>query len=404
VAKGQPLRSERQFAEFKEVGRFPLKKSYIIAVGLACALTAWVLGGYYMKSDGKETVTASEPAKTVPDMKVSVRTQEAEPVSQVVVAQGQAEPNRTVKVRAETMGQVAEILADEGSMVEAGDIIVRLEHNDRQAHIDRAEARVREQQSAYEAAQALGKKGYQTQRQSDQIYSSLKTAKAELEEAMIEFDRLDIKAPFEGAVLSCPVELGTYVEKNGEVATIVDNDPLVASVQIPQQRITAIKVGQPASVRFATGQKRVGKIRYVAARADLGTRTFRVEIELPNPDGEIPSGISAEATIPTRSVLAHFLSPAELSLNEAGALGVKTVSDDNRVEFHEAEIVMSDAEGAWVTGLPQKARIITLGHGYVQVGEKVQVGEEKGGGGIAQSKAASARLTTGSVAEPTAAQ
>jgi len=344
-------------------------------------------------------------SKVVPAMKVSVRTQEAKPVSQLVVAQGQAEPNRTVIVRAETMGQVSEILADEGSTVKSGDVIVRIEQNDRVARIERAKARVREQESAYEAAEALGKKGYQSRRQSDQIYSSLQTARAELEEAMMEFDQLEIKAPFEGAVLHSPVELGTYVEKNGEIATIVDNDPLVASVQIPQQKINAVKVGQPATVRFATGQEREGKIRYVAARADLGTRTFRVEIELPNADDAIPSGISAEATIPTRSVMAHFLSPAELTLNEAGSLGVKTVDKDSRVEFHEVKIVMSDAEGAWVTGLPATARIITLGHGYVQIGEKVEIAEEEtDGGGVASSNDASAQLNTGSAAERTAAQ
>lgn len=381
-----------------------MKKSYVIAAVLACALTVWVLGGYYLRTAGKEIAETPKQAETVPAMKVSVRTQEAKPVSQVVVAQGQTEPNRTVTVRAETMGQVAEILADEGSFVKTGDVIVRLEANDREARIARAEAHVREQTSAYEAAEALGKKGYQSQRQADQVYSSLQTAKHELEEALIEFERIEIKAPFEGAVLSCPVELGAYVDTNGEVATIVDNDPLVVSVQIPQQKIAELQTGQNASVQFATGQERDGTIRYIAARADQGTRTFRVEIELPNADGSIPSGISAQATIPTGSVMAQFLSPADLTLSEAGTLGVKTVDDKNEVEFHEATIVMSDVNGAWVTGLPQTARIITLGHGYVQVGEKVQVAEEENSGGVSDMPDASAQLTTGSIAKPTAAR
>lgn len=360
-----------------------------------------------MRTAGSEAETdpkIAKAAKTVPAMRVSVRTQEAEPISKRVVAQGQSEPNRTVTVRAETMGQVAEILADEGSIVKTGDVIARLEENDRQAHIARAKARVREQESAYEAAEALGKKGYQSQRQADQIYSLLQTAKAEFQAAMIEFDRLEIKAPFEGSVLRVPVELGTYVDTNGEVATLVDNDPLVVSVQIPQQKISGIDVDREAAIHFATGQERTGKIRYVAARADEGTRTFRVEIALPNPDDEIPSGVSAKATIPTGSVMAHFLSPAELSLNEAGMLGVKTVGKDGKVEFHRAKIVMSDAEGAWVTGLPPKASIITLGQGYVRIGEKVQVAEEDDGTGKASSKSASARLTAGGAAKPTAAR
>lgn len=382
-----------------------MNKSYLIAAVFTLGLAAWVLGGYFVKSSGKETPDAPAVADAVAPMTVSVRTQEARSVEQYIVAQGQAEPNRTVTIRAETTGQVAEILADEGATVAAGDVIARLESNDRQARLARAEAHVREQESAYEASETLGKKGYQTQRQADQTFSSLQTAKAELEEARIELERIEIKAPFEGVVLSSPIELGAYVDVNGEVATIVDNDPLVVSLRITQQNIADLKVGQAASVTFATGQKRDGKIRYVAARADEDTRTFRVEVELPNPDGEIPSGISAEAKIPTGSVMAHFVSPAALSLNEEGKLGVKTVNEDSKVAFHTAEIVLSDVNGAWITGLPAHARIITLGHGFVQIGEEVQVAEEQGNASANGSQQeAAALLPTSSIKDPTAAR
>jgi len=377
-----------------------LNKSYLIAAGFTFGIAAWVLGGYFVKSSGKETTDAPAVAVPVAPMTVSVRTQEAKSVEKYIVAQGQAEPNRTVTVRAETAGQVDEILADEGATVAPGDVIARLESNDRQARIDRAEARVREQQSAFEASKTLGKKGYQTQRQSDQTFSSLQTAMAELEEARIELERIDIKAPFEGVVLSSPIELGTYVDVNGEVATIVDNDPLVVSLRITQQNISGLKVGQPASLTFATGQQRDGKIRYVAPRADEDTRTFRVEVELPNTGGEIPSGISAEAKVPTGTVMAHFVSPAALSLNDEGKLGVKTVNEDNEVAFHTATIVLSDVNGAWITGLPAHARIITLGHGFVQIGEEVQVAEEQGKG----SQEAAALVPTSSIKDLTAAQ
>jgi multidrug efflux system membrane fusion protein len=378
-----------------------VNKSNVIAALLTLGIAAWVLGGYAMKSAGKETPDEPAVAKAVAPVTVSVRTQEAKPVEQFIVAQGQAEPNRTVTSRAETKGQISEILADEGASVAAGDVIVRLEANDRKAMLLRAEARVREQQSAYEASESLGKKGYQTQRQADQIFSSLQTAKAELEEARIELERIEIKAPFEGVVLSSPMELGAYVDVNGEVATIVDNDPLVVSVRISQQDVSALKLGQPANVTFATGQQRDGKIRYIAARADEDTRTFRVEVELPNPNGEIPSGISAEAKVPTGTVMAHFVSPAALSLNDEGKLGIKTVDEHNKVTFHTASIVLSDVDGAWITGLPPQARIITLGHGFVQIGEEVQVAEEQGQADPDGSREAAALLPTGSVDEPT---
>lgn len=376
-----------------------MNKSYVTAALLTLGITAWVLGGYALKSPGEETADVPAAAKTTAPLTVSVRTQNAKPVEQFIVAQGQAEPNRTVTIRAETKGLVSEILADEGAVIAAGDTIVKLEENDRKVMLQRAQARVAEQQSAYEASKSLGKKGYQTQRQADQIFSSLQTAKAELEEARIELERIDIKAPFEGVVLSTPMELGAYVDVNGEVATIVDNDPLVVSVRITQQDVSDLKIGQAAHVTFATGQKRDGKIRYIAARADEDTRTFRVEIELPNPDGEIPSGISAEAKVPTATVLAHYVSPAALSLNDEGKLGIKAVDDNNRVTFHPASIVLSDVNGAWITGLPEHARIITLGHGFVRIGEEVQVAEEDGG---ADGSKEAALVSTGSVDAPAA--
>lgn len=357
-----------------------MNKSYLIAAGLTLGITAWVVGGYALKSPPQTDAANAKPemkSEATP-MTVAVRTQSAKPVQQHIVAQGQAEPNRSVTVRAETAGQIGEILVKEGASVAAGDIIARLKINDRQARLDRAKARVAQQQSAYDASQALGKKGYQTQRQSDETYAALQTVKAELEEARIEMEHTAIRAPFDGTLLTSPIELGTYVAVNGEVGGIVDNDPLVVRVDIAQQNISDVRTGLSASVSFATGEKRDGIVRYVAARAEQGTRTFRVEIEVPNPDGAIPSGISAEAKIPTRTVMAHFVSPAALALNDEGALGIKAVDQDNKVTFHTANIVKSDAGGVWIKGLPEQARIITNGQGFVRIGEAVRVAEDDG--------------------------
>lgn len=356
-----------------------MNRSYVIAAILTLGIGGWVIGGYALKS--RETGTA-EPkagaAATQQPMMVAVRTQAAKPVQQHIVAQGQAEPNRTVSVRAETAGRIGEILVEEGAKVSAGDVIAKLKINDRQARLDRAKARLIQEQGAWDAAQSLGKKGYQTQRQSDEAYAALQTAKAELEEARIELAHTQARAPFGGTLLERNIELGAYVAVNGEIGAIVDNDPLVIRIDVAQQNINDVKKGLPATVSFVTGEKREGKVRYVAARADQNTRTFRVEIEVANPDGAIPSGISAEAKIPTMSVMAHFVSPATLALNDEGVLGVKAVNGERKVVFHKADIVRSDGNGVWIAGLPERTTIITNGQGFVRVGNEVRVTEEDG--------------------------
>lgn len=352
-----------------------MKKSYVIASTLALAITLWMFAGRFTAPPVNQTPGDAEATheSISSQMSVEVRVSSASQVTRHIVSQGQVEPNRTVTVRAETTGRIAEVVARKGQRVRAGDVLVRLEMNDRVEQRQKVEALVQEKQRAYESARQLGKKGLQAERLIDESYSGLRAAQAELAEIRVEIDSTVIRAPFDGILDTRSVELGDYVAVNGEVAVIVDNDPLIVSAHIAQQDIGRFALGESADVTFATGQQRQGEVRFIAPRADAATRTFRVEVEIPNPDSELPSGTSAEARIPTGEVTAHFISPALLSLNDTGEVGVKTVSDGDLVKFHPVVIVLAEAQGIWVTGLPEQAHIITVGQGFVRQGEAVSV-------------------------------
>lgn len=351
-----------------------MKKSYLVATVLTLAIAAWMAAGHLTASSRTDASISSAPAGDKHQlMNVEVRAHNAESVERHIVAQGQVEPNRAVTIRAETSGRIAAVVAEEGQAVKANDVIVRTEIDDRKARLKKVEALAREQQRAYDAAKRLGEKGYQTQRRIDETYSAFQTAQAELEEIRLEIAKTTIRAPFDGILEMRKVEIGDYVAVNGEIATIVDNDPLVVKVQIAQQDIGRLVRGGAVDVSFATGQNAKGVVRYIAPRADEATRTFRVEIEVANPDSQILSGTSAEARISTGTVKAHFISPALLSLSDVGTIGIKAVNDQDMVEFHTAKIVLAEARGVWVSGLPDAVRIITVGQGFVKEGDTVRV-------------------------------
>ena len=115
------------------------------------------------------------------------------------------------------------------------------------------------------------------------------------------------------------------MSSGAEVGRLVDITPLTVAIQVPQQSLTRISVGQSATVLFITGEERVGTVTFVGTSAASETRTFLAEIEVENTDRAIPAGISAEVVIPTGEATAHFLSPSIVSLNTEGTLGVKTV-------------------------------------------------------------------------------
>ena len=139
-----------------------------------------------------------------------------------------------------------------------------------------------------------------------------------------------------------------------------------------EQRIAKELNLQPARVLFITGEERAGTVSFVGTSAATDTRTFLVEIDVPNRDGAIPAGVSAEVQIPIGQVEAHFVSPSTVSLDESGVLGVKTVDAENTVRFHEIDVVRAQIEGIWVDGLPDTAQIIVVGQGFVSDGERVR--------------------------------
>jgi len=129
--------------------------------------------------------------------------------------------------------------------------------------------------------------------------------------------------------------------------------------------------GDAATAVLAGGEKLEGHVLFVSAMADEKTRSFTVDVAVANPDGRIPAGLSARVIIPVEQVSAHRIPASLLSLADNGDVGVKFVGADDHVVFATAKIVRADGDAVWVSGLPQKIRLITRGQGFVNAGEPV---------------------------------
>ena len=344
-------------------------RSRWIAGAIILALVGWMSSGFVLPTP------ESEPSVAVADVPrevlVAVRLSQAEPVTQFFSAEGQAQPERLSAIRSEATGEVDELAASRGEVVEAGEVIARLDVAEREADLERARAELARAEREAENAQALLERGVATVDRIAETRSALAAARAQLAAAEQAIENTVIRAPFPGTLEALTIELGEFVTSSEQVGQIIDATPLTVAIQIPQQSLAEIEVGQIAQVDFITGQQRQGEVVFVGTFAEAETRTFRAEVEIPNATDPVPAGVSAEVSIPTGQVVAHFLSPAILSLGPDGALGVKTVGEDDHVVFHEVEIVRAQSDGVWVSGLPEEARIITVGQGFVSAGERV---------------------------------
>lgn len=343
-------------------------RSLWVALAALVLVAAWMASGFLLPSDAPEE-TARDVKLQAPAVRVQLS--RAEAVTLTFGAEGQAQPQRDTTVQAENAGTVVELPFTKGDRVEEGDVIARLSASQAEAALQQAEEeRTRAEREFVNASQLLDR-GVATVDRVAQARAALAAAEAQVAAAEQSLDNLTLTSPFAGRIEQMPVETGEFVAAGEEIARIVDTDPLTVAIQVPQTALNRISAGQEAFVRFITGQERRGVVTFVGGAAATSTRTFLVEIEVPNPDGDIPAGISAELTIPTGSAQAHLVTPSTVSLGPDGDIGVKTV-EDGKVSYYPIEIVKAEIGGVWATGLPDEAQIITLGQGFVRAGEAVR--------------------------------
>ena len=186
---------------------------------------------------------------------------------------------------------------------------------------------------------------------------------------VVELNRTEVKAPFSGYIEQI-VKPGNFLERGQNCATIIQLNPIIFVAEVPEFSINKIETGQEVSMKLVTGELLKGNLTFVSKSASPSTRTFKVESQIPNKDGEVRDGITAEMTIKTKIVKAHKISPSILLLNDAGIVGVRSIKD-NIVKFNEVIILEDSESGLWITGLPETLELIVQGQGFVEDGQKV---------------------------------
>ena len=344
-------------------------RSKWVASLLLVGVGAW-MGSGFISPEGNDSLVPPM-VSNARLITVAVAPSQAQTVTQYFVAEGQALPERMTSIRAETTGQIVDVMVEKGQDVVAGQLIARFDVTRNVADLTRAQEELARAQRDFSNSQILVERGVATNDTLSQNRADLASAEADVINSERSLANSEIKAPFAGRLEALNLNAGEFVAAGSEVGQIVDNTPLSVTIQIPQQSLRNIKTGQQAKVTFITGEERNGIVAFVGTSADAATRTFLAEITVDNEDGQVPAGVSAEIRIPTGEAVAHFISPATLSLGSDGALGVKTVNADNTVVFSEVTIERAQTDGIWVSGLTANVDIITIGQGYVNNGQTV---------------------------------
>jgi multidrug efflux system membrane fusion protein len=340
-------------------------RPYLIALFIAVIVVFWMLSAG--TSATQENVTVNQ----LPIAKVKVTTLYAEQINRALQLYGRTEPNKVARISAREPGEVIEILVKEGQFVAKEQLILKLDEGDLAQQITAANTLLEQREVEYQGALKLQQKGLNDQSALARAKSALEQAKARLVSLELSLARTSIRAPFAGVINQRLVELGDYLGKGDPILELADLNPLIVRAHVTQKEVMNLAIGQAVTARFINNQSFTGNIRYIASVADQGTNTFKIEAAFDNPDSQYRAGFSTQLDINYDTVSAVQLSPAFLALDEAGNIGVKTIDSDNKVVFTKIDIVKSEPSGVWLAGLGERANVITLGQGFVRIGDTV---------------------------------
>jgi multidrug efflux system membrane fusion protein len=341
-----------------------------IALIVFIALCLWVASG--MLKAQSENDSAKNKRYEIPLVKVTVKHITADEVIREISLYGRTEPDRIATLRSEVKALVKEVYVQEGERVIKGQKIISLEKSDVLSRLQSAKATLKQREVELTGAQSLKEQGFQSQTALAQATANLEMAKADVVSFELAVFKSQIIAPFDGIINERFVEVGDFLKEGDDIAILVDLDPLVITANVTEVNVQALKTQQQATGRMVSGEVLQGKIRYISSISELGTNTFKIEVEVPNPNYTQMAGMSTELALPLETTWAMRISPAVMSLDEQGNLGVKTVVDEH-VKFVPIDIVKSDSQGVWLSGMGQQADVIILGHGFVRDGDKVEV-------------------------------
>ena len=361
-----------------------MRRSSITTAMVIAVLTAvWLASGVFSgEAAVDEHPTLKElnsraAAEIGPPTAVRGRVIRAVRLPERVEVRGRTENKRTVDVRAETAGRVVGRPVERGDRVRTGDLLCRLALEDRQARLDQSTAAVDQARLEHEGSLRLKTGGLQSKTAIAQAKARLAMAEAERAAATLNIERTSIRAPFAGVVEDTLLEVGDYAQPGAPCVRLVKLHPMLLVGGVSETQAPRVAVGALATGRLVTGETISGPVRFVATQADPDTRTYRVEVSVPNPDYALRSGVTARFVVHVGDTVAHKVSPALFALDDAGTIGLRTVDSASRVVFNPVKIVADEADGAWVTGLPQVATLITVGHEFVVAGDRVRVALEQ---------------------------
>ena len=336
---------------------------------LVLALTGCDAGAEQAEAQRTEELASSKASR------VEVIVLEASDAELELDLPGEIGGEHDANLAAANGGFVERVFVQEGEQVDKGQALAYVDAGLYRAQLDQAEAQHEQAKADLERVQKLGDLASPAQIQGAQ--TSVKVAAAAVDQARNRLARAIIRAPFAGVVAGIAVEQGEATGPGATVMRVVQLDPAIVDLAVSDRDVLSLEPGLPVTVSVASRSETfAGKVARVSPAADLRTRSFKVEVEVPNPDRRLMPGMIARVEVSRPLAQNAVVVPQEWIVTRRDKRGIFVVTESTAtwrdVELgeviHDRVVVES--------GVKPGDRIVITGHRDLVDGDPLLVSRE----------------------------
>lgn len=325
-----------------------LRNGAVAAILPACAALAW----WY-----------AEPVRVV------VASAERGAAVDAVYAAGSIEPTVMLPIAPRAGGRLAERLVDEGATVRKGQVLARLDDADLAGAVDEQRARADYARNQHARIAALAARGFVSAGESERAGTELAAAEAALRRVLAQRGFMALTAPADGTIIRRDGEAGQYIGAGQAVFVLACCAPLRASVEVDEEDINRIRVGQPVVLKAGAipGQVFDGTVSEVTPKGDPVARSYRVRVKLAAP-GALQTGMSVDANLIVAKRDRVLLLPSSAILDHA-----VWIVANGRLRRHAVETGIRDGRRTEIVqGLDGDETVVVRPDGTLRDGQRAR--------------------------------